>query len=78
MDSRVQVRSPELGHSRKLGPETGSEVRSGSYKALRAFLFQVSVTLRTQASKAGLMNQRPELQRSRPEATSVLETRVEF
>lgn len=46
--------------------------------SLRAFLFQVSVTLRVQVSKVGLTSQSSEPQQSRPEAASVLETRDDF
>ena len=35
----------------KLGSQTGSEVGSGTSTSLRAFLFQVSVTLRVQVTK---------------------------
>ena len=35
----------------KLGSQTGSEVGSGTSMSLRAFLFQVSVTLRVQVTK---------------------------
>lgn len=64
--------------ARKLGSQTGSEVRSGTSVSLRTFLFLVSVTLRTQVSKVGLTRQSSEPQKLQPKAASVLETSAKF
>lgn len=67
-----------MGHGRQLGPETGGEVRNGTFTSLRAFLFYVSVNLRVQMSKADrstLTGQSSEGQRSKLKVASVLEGR---
>ena len=64
--------------ARKLGAQTGSEVRSGTSMSLRTFLFLVSVTLRVQVSRVGLTSQSSEPQKLQPKTASVLETRAEF